>query len=124
MSTALVFGSPGCRLACGLWQSVQSPAAPGCCTFAVSISLALSSWQGTQRALALGCVSTSFPSFAGAWQTSHCLSAKGGWVNFAISLGAADWCGSWQLTQLAVSNGLFWVAFFRAAPFTSWHPMQ
>ena len=33
ISTALVLGSPGCRLACGLWQSVQSPAAPGCWNF-------------------------------------------------------------------------------------------
>src|ERR1700686_5024279 len=92
--TASLLGNPGWLLACGLWQSVQSPAAPGCCTLALSISLALSSWQVTHSALASVCVSTTFPSFAGAWQTSHCLSANGGWVNFATSLGAADWWGS------------------------------
>src|ERR1700685_2218810 len=94
ISTAVVFGNPDCRLACGLWQSVQSPAAPGCGTFALSICLALSSWQVTHNAFASLWVSTTFPSLAGAWQTSHCLSAKGGWVNFAISLGAAEACGS------------------------------
>src|SRR5579872_177740 len=90
MSTAVVFGRPGCLLACGLWQSVQSPAAPGCWTLAVSMSLALSSWQVTQRDLTSFCVRTTLPSLAGAWQTSHCLSAKGGCGNLAISLGAAD----------------------------------
>src|SRR5271167_3517816 len=94
ISTALVLGSPGCRLAWGLWQSVQSPAAPGCGTFAVSMSLALSSWQVTHSALVSACVSTTFPSLAGEWQTSHCLSANGACVNFAISLGAADSWGS------------------------------
>ena len=50
--------------ACGLWQSVQSPAAPGCCTFAFSICSALSAWQVTQSSFAVGCVRTTFPSLA------------------------------------------------------------
>src|SRR5690348_12667116 len=107
MLTASVLGSPGCLLACGLWQSVQSPAAPGCGTFAVSIFLACSSWHVTQSDFTSFCASTTFPSFAWAWQTSHCLSANGGWVNFAISLGAAESCGSWQVVQSAVANGWF-----------------
>ena len=69
-------------LACGLWQSVQSPIAPGCGTLALSICLAFSSWHVTQMDFASACVSTTFPSFAGAWHTSHCLSANGGCMIF------------------------------------------
>jgi len=29
-------------------------------------------------------------------------------MNFAINLGAADWCGSWHSTQFAVPKGWFW----------------
>src|SRR5579871_2282505 len=102
MLTLSDLGRPGCRDACGLWQSVQSPAAPGCGTLAESIALAFSSWQVTHSDLASACVSTTFPFLGALWQTSQFLSAKGGCVNFAISLGAADWCGSWQVTQSAV----------------------
>ena len=107
MLTASVFGKPGWLLACGLWQSVQSPIAPGCGTLAVSISLALSSWQVTHSDLASACVSTTFPSFAGAWQVSQLFASNGGCMNFAISLGEADWCGSWHSRQLAVAKGWF-----------------
>src|SRR5260221_414043 len=105
ISTGFVFGSAMYLLAWGLWQSVQSPSAPGCCTLALSICLAFSSWHVTQSDFASGCVSTTFPSFAGAWQTSHCLSANGGCVYWASSLGAFDWCGSWHCTQFAVPKG-------------------
>src|SRR5271157_4828669 len=105
MFTGSVFGSPGCALACGLWQSRHSPdCAPRCGTLAVSIFFACSSWQVTQSALVSVCVSTTLPSFAVAWQMSQVLSANGGCRNFAISLGPADWCGSWQLRQFAVPN--------------------
>src|SRR5208283_2402559 len=107
MFTLSVFGNPGCALAWGLWQSVQSPAAPGCCTFAFSICSALSEWQVRQRSLTLAWVRTTLPFFAAAWQVSQLLSANGGWVNLAISLGAADWCGSWHCRQFAVPNGWF-----------------
>ena len=53
----------------------------------MSISLALSSWQVTQRDLTSVCVSTTFPSFAGAWQVSQLFASKGACRNFAISLG-------------------------------------
>src|SRR6476620_318595 len=99
MLTESVFGKPGCLLACGLWQSVQSPIAPGCGTFAPSICLALSSWQVRQTALASVWVSTTFPSFAGAWQVSQVLASKGTCWNLVISLGDADWCGSWHSMQ-------------------------
>ena len=69
-----------------------------------------SSWQVMQRDLASACVRTTFPSLAGAWQTSHCLSAKGGCMNLAINLGASDWCGSWHCTQSA-TDGLILVRF-------------
>src|SRR5579863_4373304 len=88
--TASVLGNPGWLLAWGLWQSVQSPAAPGCGTLAESISLAFSSWQVTHSDFTSLCVRTTFPSFAGAWHISHDLSANGGCINFRISLGAAD----------------------------------
>src|SRR5208282_4138122 len=107
MLTASVLGSPGWLLACGVWQSVQSPTAPGCWTLAVSISFALSSWQVTHNAFTSFSVSTTFPSLAGAWQTSHCFSANGGCSNFASNFGNADWCGSWHCTQLADPNGWF-----------------
>src|SRR6202044_604548 len=90
MLTPSVFGSPGSLLACGLWQSVQSPAAPGCGTFALSISFALSSWQVTHRALASACVSTTFPSFAGAWHISQLRDSNGGCWNLVINFGDAD----------------------------------
>src|SRR5579859_7696910 len=90
MLTASVLGNPGDLLACGLWQSVQSPAAPGCCTFAFSIFSAWSPWQVTQSDFTSVCVSTTLPSFAGAWHVSHDLSANGGCRNCRISLGAAD----------------------------------
>src|SRR5208337_3456638 len=61
ISTPFVFGSPGVLLACGEWQSVQSPAAPGCCTFAVAICLACSPWHVTHNDFASACVSTTFP---------------------------------------------------------------
>src|ERR1039458_2794930 len=124
MSTPLVLGSPGCRLAWGLWQSVQSPAAPGCWTLAFSICSAFSEWQVTQSDLASACVSTTLPSFAGAWQTSHCFSANGGCMNFAISLGTSDWWGSWQGRQSALLKGWLWCAFCRSALFASWQSRQ
>src|SRR5215472_1415913 len=105
MSTAFVFGNPGWRLACGLWQSVQSPAAPGCCTFALSIFSALSLWQVTHSDFTSFAVSTTLPSFAGAWQVSHAPPANGGCRNCRISFGSADWCGSWHVVQSAVPNG-------------------
>src|SRR5579863_3103086 len=105
ISTAFVLGSPGCRLACGLWQSVQSPAAPGCCTFAFSIFSALSLWQVTQIDFTSACTSTTLPSLAAAWHVSQDLSANGGCRNCRISFGEADWCGSWQLVQSAASKG-------------------
>ena len=54
---------PATSQACGLWQSVQSPAAPGCCTFADSISLALSSWQLTHSDFASAWVKNYFSVF-------------------------------------------------------------
>src|SRR5208337_4938783 len=124
MFTASVLGSPGVLLACGEWQSVQSPPAPGCCTFAAAICVACLSWHITHNVFASACVSTTFPSFAGAWHNSHCLSAKGGCMNLAISFGAADWCGSWHCKQFAVPNGWFWCAFCRSASFGSWQSTQ
>src|SRR5260370_14069410 len=105
MLTESVLGKPGWLLACGLWQSRQSLAAPGCGTLAVSISLALSSWQVTQIDFASFCVRTTFPSFVAAWQVSQALSANGPCMNLAISLGESDWCGSWHSTQLEVAKG-------------------
>src|SRR5690242_11966368 len=90
ISTALVLGNPGCRLACGLWQSVQSPAAPGCCTLAFSMVSAFSEWQVTHNSFALAAVSTTLPSFGAAWHVSHDLSANGGCRNCLINFGAAD----------------------------------
>jgi hypothetical protein len=49
MLTASVLGRPGSLLACGLWQSVQSPAGAGMRHLGESISLALSSWQVTHK---------------------------------------------------------------------------
>src|SRR4051812_39285261 len=118
--TASVFGGPGVLLAWGLWQSVQSPMAPGCGTFAVSISFALSSWQVVQRAFTSGCVSTTFPSLAGAWQVSQLLPWNGTCWNFAISLGESDWWGSWHCVQFAVANGWLLCAFCRPASLASW----
>src|ERR1039458_2267146 len=63
---------------CGLWQSVQSPCAPGCGTFAVAIFFTTSSWQVEQTAATWGWFSLTFPFTAGSWQTSHVLSANGG----------------------------------------------
>src|SRR5215469_4962961 len=105
MLTGSLFGNPGFLLACGLWQSVQSPAAPGCCTLAEAISLALSSWQVTHSDLASACVRTTLPSFAAAWQVSHILFSKGLCWNACINFGLRDWCGSWQVTQSAVAKG-------------------
>src|SRR6516165_10496227 len=100
MLTESVFGRPGWLLACGVWQSVQSPAAPGCCTLAESICLALSSWQVTHSDFTSAWVSTTFPSLAGAWHVSQPFPWNGTCWNFAISLGEADSCGSWHSTQL------------------------
>jgi hypothetical protein len=69
--------------------------------------LALSSWQVTQSSFTLAWVRTTLPSFAGAWHISQLLSAKGGCMKRAISLGAAEVCGSWHSTQLADPNGWF-----------------
>src|SRR5579862_30660 len=124
MFTESVLGSPGSLLACGLWQSVQSPAAPGWGTFADSISFALSSWQVTQRLFASGWVSTTLPSFAGAWQVSHAPGWNAAWVNFAISFGASDWCGSWHSRQLAEAKGWLLCAFCKPASFASWQSRQ
>ena len=49
---------------------------------------------GYAQSLGIGLRENYFPVFGRSWQTSHCLSANGGCVNFAISLGAADSCGS------------------------------
>src|ERR1035438_4395412 len=124
MLTGSVLGKPGSLAACGLWQSVQSPMAPGCGTLAESISLALSSWQVTQIDLASAWVSTTLPSFAGAWQVSQLLASKGGCRNFTISLGDADWCGSWHSRQLAAAKGWFRWAFCRSASLASWQSRQ
>ena len=88
--TESVFGNPGWLLACGLWQSMQSPAAPGCGTFAESICFALSSWHVTHSAFVSVCVSTTFPSFAGWWQVSQPFPWNGTCWNFAINFGESD----------------------------------
>src|SRR5207253_3312126 len=119
MFTPSVFGNPGWRLACGLWQSVQLPAS-GCWTFDVSICLPLSSWHVRHSTWVSVCVSTTFPSLAGAWQVSQPLPWNGACWNFAISLGESDWCGSWHWTQLALANGWLLWAFLSFSSFASW----
>src|SRR4051812_12469030 len=119
MFTPSVLGSPGWRLACALWQSVQAPEVPGCCTLAVSICLPCSSWHVRQSALLSVCVSTTLPSLAGAWHVSQLLPWNGACWNFAISLGESDWWGSWHCTQLAAANGWLLCAFLSCSSFAS-----
>src|SRR4029077_12906488 len=98
-------GNPADFPACGLWQSVQSPCAPGCWNFDFSILSAWSEWQPTHSSFTLACVRTTFPFFAGWWQTSQSFSPNGGCTKACISFGRDDWCGSWQVTQSAFPNG-------------------
>src|SRR5271165_5191712 len=118
-ATALGLGNPGDLPACGLWQSVQSPCAPGCCTFAFSICSAFSEWQVTHSALALAWVRTTLPSLAGWWQLSHDFDSNGLCRKACISFGDLDWCGSWQVRQSAFSKGWFRCALTRLASFVS-----
>ena len=69
--TASVFGKPGLAAGVRVVAICAVARRARMRTLAVSISLALSSWQVTQSAFASVCVSTTFPSFAGAWQVSQ-----------------------------------------------------